>query len=600
MHHSIQQRWLQFSGVSTETVSEKLLAAQQRAKRYPRPYCWIYPFAAGLVNTLLPLFLMGKFSRAANLSPTDFEEFCVRLKACNPPLLRMLGFFAIAPLMEVLADEQTQEQEQEHPLEKQLSMLQGDCETDYDVLIIGSGAGGAPAALRLSEQGLKTAVIEQGDILRMDKAPRILEKHYIGQGLTASLNGGMLITLAGQTVGGTTSINSGTCLNPLEKNLERWNKKWGTFFSGKMLKPWLQQAAEQIGVCIPPATLLSKSAALFDKGLKALGRQGAYILPRNAPGCKGAGRCCFACPHHAKQSTDLSFLPQAIAKGAALFANAKAIAIEEKDNLVHITVQQYKMIKTFSCKKLIIAAGAFYTPGLLKRNSLGSALNKAGKFLKIHPATKVFAYFPGLQHGETGIPQGMGYKPPELEHITLEGIHTPKSLTAPILSVAGKKFNWWMEHSNDLASFGLMVQDRGRGRVLEIASFPYTFYKLHRQDARDIGEAVLLIARAFFAAGAEKVLLPLSGKLQKEFNSVAELAVLKPEDFKPQSFIISGFHPQGTAGIGRVVDNNLQLLGAKNIFVCDASVLPDSPGVNPMMTIMALSLRLGDFLGRDR
>gem|GEM_PF-2211548 len=593
---SFRERWLLQAGVSEEKLPAKLETARNRAKRYPRPFCWIYPFLLWKVDCIGPLFLMGKLKLARNLSDEDFDEYLVRLKESRWDLIKLAGTLSIAPLMEVIAEELMPVQTKEHPLAKVISSGENKS-NDYDVIIIGSGAGGAPAALALSEKGMRVAVIEEGDILRMDKAPRILEKYYVGQGLTASLNGGMLLTLAGHTVGGTTSINSGTCLNPLPANLEKWDKNWGTDFSGNKLNKYLQRAAEQIGVCIPPATLLSKSAGLFDKGLKAIGRNDAYILPRNAPHCEGSGRCCFCCPPYAKQSTDISFLPQAVEKGAALYANTKAVSISEKEKGVEVTIRTNGEEKKLSARKLIISAGALYTPGLLKRNRLGSNRGKAGKYYKIHPATKVFAYFPGLHHGETGVPQGMGYKPPELPHITLEGIHTPKSLTAPILAVAGKKFNWWMQHNDDLASFGLMVQDRGKGRVIEINSFPYTLYRLHAEDARDVGEAVKLIARAFFAAGAKKVLLPLVGKIKKEYNSVDELDELQPKHFRPKSFIISGFHPQGTAGIGRVVDNNLRVNGTKNIYVCDASVLPDSPGVNPMMTIMALSLRLADFMG---
>jgi len=58
-----------------------------------------------------------------------------------------------------------------------------------------------------------------------------------------------------------------------------------------------------------------------------------------------------------------------------------------------------------------------------------------------------------------------------------------------------------------------------------------------------------------------------------------------------------GAHPGGTAAIGEVVDQNLET-GIKNLFIADASVLPEAPGLPPMLTILALSKRLGKRLAR--
>ena len=54
---------------------------------------------------------------------------------------------------------------------------------------------------------------------------------------------------------------------------------------------------------------------------------------------------------------------------------------------------------------------------------------------------------------------------------------------------------------------------------------------------------------------------------------------------------VQGAHPGGTAAVGKIVDNNLQT-SVDNLFVCDASVLPTSPGLPPIMTIIALGKRL--------
>ena len=61
------------------------------------------------------------------------------------------------------------------------------------------------------------------------------------------------------------------------------------------------------------------------------------------------------------------------------------------------------------------------------------------------------------------------------------------------------------------------------------------------------------------------------------------------------STVYRGAHPGGTAAIGKVVDSNLET-EIPNLFVCDASVLPISPRKPPILTILALSKRLADYL----
>jgi choline dehydrogenase-like flavoprotein len=140
-----------------------------------------------------------------------------------------------------------------------------------------------------------------------------------------------------------------------------------------------------------------------------------------------------------------------------------------------------------------------------------------------------------------------------------------------------------------------MVRDRGTGSVREVGGKRVLRYALHPDDAKDLGAGLLIAAEALFAAGAERVVLPLCGR-DAEVESVEALKALRPEDFTRRNLLTSGFHPQGTAGIGRVVDADLDVIGEPRVSVCDASVLPDSPGVNPQVTIMALSLRLADRL----
>ena len=463
------------------------------------------------------------------------------------------------------------------------------------MIVIGSGAGGAPIAWDLSRRGFKVAIVEAGGLLLAERANGAVERRYLDQGFTGSLKGGgATVVLAGRAVGGTTVINSGTSLDPLHECLSGWDGLVGSNFADGSLARWLDAASKQVGVGVPDRSLLSASDALIDKGLRALGRDSAYVLPRNAPNCKGAGRCPFGCPNGAKLSTDRSFLPEAVEAGASLFAETRAGRIRERGEGVEVFVHGAHGRRVLKGKKVVIAAGALSTPTLIRESRLGSEWRKAGGHFKMHPASKVFGLMPdALPHG--GIPQGLGYRAPELERVTFEGVHTPAGAAAPMVAASGARHRWWMERYGRLATYGMMIRDRNVGHVGQLGGLRKIDYALHAEDANDLGGAVLIAAEAMFAAGAERVLLPVNG-MEPEVESIDALRRLRPSDFTPARLVTCGFHPQGTAGIGRLVDTDLRLAGTEHVYVSDASVLPDSPGVNPQITIMALALRCAETL----
>ena len=599
--YSLTDRWFLFANVQEKDLDRKGKQVAERIKRYPNPVRWVYPWLLWFVEWFGPLIVLFSFSRASQLTDDKFELFIRKLKQLNNANFRGIGIIVFLPLMEFLGEANNEDLENfTHPLQDFTSNYSPAEIDKADVIIIGSGAGGAPVALELCKKGLKVVMLEKGGFVKPEYASQVFEKHYVGQGLVVSINGGTTLAAAGSTIGGTTSVNSGTCFRPLENCLEQWEKLTACQFTKGILDPYFERVEQQIGVCIPDRSLLSKSSIQIEKGLKAIGRDGAFTLPRNIRSCKASGRCAFCCPTGAKQSTDRAYIPEALKQGLKFLIQSEVVGIKEHPKEVAVDYVCQGQRYTITGKTLIISGGALLTPKLLKENRLGTHWGQSGNNLRIHPATKVFAYFPGLNHGAGGIPQGTGYKPPELPRISMEGIHTPISMTGPILAAAGDRFNWWMDKHNDLASFGFMIQDRGTGSVINKIDFPLLNYKLHHQDTKDAIAALKIIAQAFFAAGAERCLLPLVGKHKNEFSSVEELDELDPTTISPKNLLLSGFHPQGTASMGQVVDTNLKLKGSQHIFVCDASVLPDSPGVNPQISIMGLSLRLADYLMAQR
>ncbi len=581
----LAQRWLMAHGVEPAQAATLATTARTRARRYPLPVNHAWSVVLVAMNWLMPLVALGRLVRAQTLTRDDFERLEQALQHHAWRWPRMLWQFARLPLWEALYGGASRPPDA-------VRAEAGSSARAFDVIVIGSGAGGAPVATVLAERGLRVAILEAGGPVVQATPPEVIERYFLQQGMTLSLDGGSMPVFVGQGLGGTTAINSGTCLPPPQEWLARWDTLAGTHLAQE-LPPYVAIASERIGVTVPPRSLLAASAGLMDAGLRALGRKDAYVLPRNAPHCTGSGVCCFVCPTGAKQSTDRSFLPSARAHGAAVFSHARATTIADGEAGVTVRVRVPDGLLELSARHLVIAAGALQTPGLIRRNRLGARWRRAGDHLKIHPAAKVFALFAHTVGGEIGVPQGLGYQPPEIPRVVLEGIFTPKSTVSPLLAAAGLRADWWLARFEHLATFGLMVRDRGSGSVREFLGRPILRYRLHADDMRDMAQGLQLIGEAFFAAGAQALLLPLSAG-PHEVHSVDALRQIPLAAFTPSRLIASGFHPQGTAGIGRVVDGDLRL--TPHISVCDGSVLPDSPGVNPQLAIMGLSLRLADRL----
>ncbi|MEQ1565713.1 MAG: GMC family oxidoreductase N-terminal domain-containing protein [Myxococcota bacterium] len=595
---NLGERWLAAHGADDPGAASVDAAA--RAARYPAPVGGAWGPVAAALDWLGPALVLGRPARATDLDDAEFDRVDAGLQAHTNRFVRLSWLLVRAPLLEARYPDPAPI-DPGHPLDAfagELASRRSHSNRSFDVIVIGSGAGGAPVAAALARAGRRVAVIEAGDLVRAEAANRAVERHYVDQGMLGSAAGdGAALVIAGRAVGGTTAINSGTSFRPLPAQLEAWDRDAGTSFAGGALEPYLARVEERLGIAATPEALLDASSRLVREGLERLGRGGAFPLPRNAPGCRGSGRCCFGCPSGAKRSTDRAYLPELVASGGTLLARTTAVGIDARSDGVSVWVRDATGTRRLTARHLVLAGGALWTPALIRAHRLGQRWKVAGDGLKIHPASKVFGWMPGaLAHG--GVPQALGYHAPELPRVTFEGAHTPSVVTATLLQAAGRRHREWMAAHDHLANYGMMVRDRGAGSVRAVAGRPVLRYALHPEDVRDLGHALLIAAEALFAAGAERVMLPVAGP-DAELSSARALAEWTPDRFSRATLMTSGFHPQGTAGIGRVVDPDLRLVGAPAVSVCDASVMPDSPGVNPQVTILALSERLADRLSEE-
>ncbi|NOZ86050.1 MAG: GMC family oxidoreductase [Deltaproteobacteria bacterium] len=472
-------------------------------------------------------------------------------------------------------------------------------EIEADVVVVGTGAGGAVAAKELAEAGLAVAMVEEGDYFtRKDfdgRPARMQRKLYRGLGMTVTAGNAIVYLPMGKTVGGSTTVNSGTCMRTPRKKQEEWKRDLGLEDLGPgMLDDYLEQVESFIGVAPASRDLLGGNARVIARGAGILGLQHGP-LRRNAPECEGAGLCPFGCPTGAKQSMDITYVPAALRSNAFLYTGLKAqrIIIEGgRATGVVATTPGKKKIKFFA-KAVVAAAGSLFTPVLLKRSGLKNRW--IARNLSIHPSGQVTALMPGRVDGFAGIPQGYQVTDPALDSVRFEGVSTPLELLAGMLDLDGRNLMRFLDGYRNISTFGFMIDDTARGIVLtEADGWPFIFYNLNRRDLLNVKSAIARLARIYLAAGAGEVYLPVRG--HRLIRNQSQVKEFESCNLKPGDLELGAFHPLGTCRAGgspriSAINPEMETWEVANLYVTDGSAVPTSLGANPQVTIMAMAAK---------
>ncbi|HEV2685654.1 MAG TPA: GMC family oxidoreductase, partial [Actinomycetota bacterium] len=468
---------------------------------------------------------------------------------------------------------------------------------EADVVVIGSGAGGAVIAKELAEMGHSVVVIEEGSYFtRQDMAGPPFERFqrfYRGQGMTAALGTPTIPVPLGMALGGTTLINSGSCFRTPDRVLEKWERDFGLpGIDPESMKPFFDRVERIQHVQPVPEELLGENARIFRSGVKKLGLHGEPIR-RNIDGCRGCGVCAFGCPSDAKLATHLTYLPRAQHAGATIYANTRAQRILIEDGratgvtglLLEPTTREPMANLTVRAKIVVVACGAIHTPAFLADNALGNMSGQLGHNLRIHPASAVGAYFDEDVYSWRGTLQPFYVDDwHESLDVMIEVTSSVPGVGAGTFPGMGLRLKEQLGAYPKLASAGLFVSDTSSGRVIRRAGKePVITYKLNKHDTRRMVRGMAHTAEIFLAAGARAVLSGLPGL--GPVTSKGQLEDLKEEAVKPGSLRLTAFHPVGTARMGAdpatsVVSPWGEVYGVLGLFVSDASVLPGCPTVN--------------------
>ncbi|GAB4232358.1 MAG: hypothetical protein Kow0032_15030 [Methyloligellaceae bacterium] len=523
----------------------------------------------------------------------------------------------------------------------------------YDVVVVGSGYGGSVAASRLARCGQKVCVIERGKEFVTGEFParfpelrrelRVSGKSFStgsGDALFQFMLGRDIHVLTGCGLGGGSLVNAAVAMRP-----DDWvfaDKAWPEEVSGdaaldegfaraaRMLRParyrdaaslHKYRALEKAASALPAGPHQAPIVISFEDNVNPAGV--------HQPACTLCGDCCSGCNVGAKNTTALTYLPDAAAQGAELFTGLSVRHVTRtKERLWKVVCTRTQPARGeapqehhITARIVILAAGTLGSTEILlrSRNHGLQVSDRLGMNFSANGDIIAFGY--GASDTVNAI--GVGH-PPKADvdtvgpcvagQIKIEGKERPDealylqegvlpSSLAPLLPVAFIPGGRLLGAAQSLIkgvykgpfarlhTFFVVSHDEAKGRiVLEDDRIDIDWPGVGEQEVYARVDRVM--EAAVQARGAKYVKNPLPSALMGD---------------KPVTA-----HPLGGCGMGRsadegVVNHKGQVFdtGAEGdavhegLYVCDGSIMPRSIGVNPLLTITALTERAMIHLARD-
>lgn len=485
---------------------------------------------------------------------------------------------------------------------------------DCDVVVVGSGAGGAAATWQLSRAGLEVVCLESGG--------HYTEAHFSQDfGVAARqlyeddgqrmMMGNLFVPLpAGRCLGGSTVINSGICFRIPTWRFDEWDQQWGLDFEYDDLLHHVHTTEQMIGVGPSRREVWGGNNDFAWEGLSSLGWSGGP-MPRNGPGCIGCGSCNTGCPAGGKMSVAKSFIPKSEQTGAAYYTFARADGfLRQGDRISGVTAELLDPKTDLPAGRLevharavILSAGAVRTPELLMRNGLGN--QHVGQHLHVHTATGVIGLTQRDIKGWRGIPQGL-YSDEfhRDDRMLLETFWaTPEVywLYFPL----GFEGTAKMLDYRGMVALGGTISDTSEGSIRPMSKPGKVriSYSVNEEDKARLVRLQRRVCELLLEAGASELSTGIYGV--PPIHSMADVDTwLQPDTIRTKQMqAVYASHPQGTCRMGTdpavsAVDCEGRLYGTKGLYVMDASVFPDVLGVNPQVTIMSLALRMAERLSK--
>jgi choline dehydrogenase-like flavoprotein len=483
--------------------------------------------------------------------------------------------------------------------------VSSDVHVTCDVVVVGSGAGGATVAAELADAGIDVVMVEEGGYYPTEsftaEAGRALRTLYRDGGAEIAMGRPPVLFSEGRCVGGSTVVNGGMSWRTPPHVLARWAQEGVAETGEHEMEPYFAKVESRISVGFQDPETIGTDMRLLKAGADA---KGWKIIPnlRNQLHCAGTNNCTNGCPTGAKRSMLLTNVPRALARGARLFADCRVDRVTRSADRVtgvsgHFVRPGGRRGPGLRVRSavVVVAGGAVQTPALLARSGYRSRSGQLGRNLTLHPNAKVIAFFDRDVTGWHGVHQAFQIREFMDEGILLTAVNLAPSLLALGMPAYGRELGELMADYNRIITAGCLVEDTGSGRVRTIPGLgPQVFYQITESDAARVVRGVALAAEVMFAAGARRVLLPFDGA--PPVHDMDQMRRLLARPVPKKSIELFTVHLMGTARMSEdqrrgVTDSFGAFHGVPGLFIADASLFPGPVGVNPMETILALATR---------
>jgi choline dehydrogenase-like flavoprotein len=485
-----------------------------------------------------------------------------------------------------------------------------DVKLEADVVVVGSGPGGAVVAKELAEGGLDVILLEEGPPFgKKDFTQEAASSmhRFLRESGTRATRGNMFIpTMQANALGGASVVNSAICARAPEWVWHKWHDATGVELSAEVMAPHFARVEEFLFVGPTPTEVQGDRNMKFKKGCDALGISSEPTW-RNVKGCRGSGECFTGCRNGAKKSTDVSYVPAAIRAGARVYTSMRVEhvvasgrqATGVRGHVVAPFTGHEGFAFEVAAKRVVLAAGCMQTPVILQKSGVATESGYAGRELMLHPGLAIMGVFPEVIDPWKGATQGYHSLHFLRDGIKLEVLWSPPAVLAARLPGMGHDFQKYLLTYERMAPFDVIIAaDRSRGEVkAKTGSWdPDIKFNFDDEDVRLIQRGVGILSDICWAAGAEAILPGLHG-IPEQLNSKRESEVIRTMKLRASDTIAAANHAFGSTRMSRdpargVVDDRGRCHGYENLFIADTGIFAGSPAVNPMLTVMALADRL--------